>query len=71
MPLSYTIDRAPDTVARHGHPVLTAFSLRSAAKGYVAADPGHRSMVTWADANRLCKLYYGVALDDALARGEV
>ena len=67
--ITYTIDRSPETVARKGRPEIRAFTLRSAAKGYVQADRDHRHMLTRADAARLCKLYYGAALDDALVRG--
>lgn len=68
---TYTIDRAPATVHKLGHPQITAFTLRSAAKGYVQADRDHRHMLTKADAGRLCRLYYGAALDDALVRGVI
>lgn len=71
MPLTYTLDRSPETVARRGHPELLAFTLRSAAKGHVQADRDHRRICTAADAKRLCKLFYGVALDDAVAKGLV
>ena len=71
MPLTYTIDRAPETVQRKGHPEILAHTLRSAAKGYVEADRDHRHLCTRADAARLCRLYYGVGLDDAVVRGLV
>jgi hypothetical protein len=66
---TYTIDRSPETVARHGRPEILAHTLRSAAKGYVGADRDHRHTLTRADAERLCRLYYGAGLHDALVRG--
>ena len=71
MTLTYTIDRAPETVHRKGYPVLSAWTVKQAARTYARADPAHRNMITKADAGRLCKLYYGMALDEAVAKGLV
>jgi len=69
--LTYTIDRAPETVHRKGHPVLSAWTVKQAARTYARADPAHRNMITKADAGRLCKLFYGMSLDEAVAKGLV
>ncbi len=66
----YTIDRRPETVQKLGRPAIEAHSLLAAAKGRAAADTGiHR--ITTADARRFVKLHYGMALEDALAKGLV
>jgi len=69
--ITYTIDRAPATVERKGHPVLSAWTVKQAARNYAQADEGHRNMITKADAARLCKLYYKTTLDEAVAKGMI
>jgi hypothetical protein len=54
-----------------GKPTITAFTVREACTGYVAADRDHRHKLTKADAARLVKLYHGMSLDQVLARGLV
>jgi hypothetical protein len=66
---TYAIDRAPETVQKLGGPQITAFTLRSAAKGYVQADRDHRALLTRKDADAACRALYGVPLDAALVRG--
>jgi hypothetical protein len=65
----YSIDHAPHTVNRNGHPEITAWSLRSARDGFVGEDPGHRRTVTSKDAGPLCKQWYRCSLSEALVRG--
>lgn len=67
--MRYTIDRSLETVARRGHPEITAWTETRAAKGYVAQAPAHRSIIAKADAGRLVRLYYGKPLDAALSEG--
>jgi hypothetical protein len=54
-----------------GHPEIVAFTVAQARRNYVAADPAHRQAASRADADRLCRLWYGVKLDDALTRGVI
>jgi hypothetical protein len=63
----FAIDRSPGT----DKPTITAFTVREACTGYVASDRDHRHKLTKAEAARLVKLYHGVKLDEALARGLV
>jgi hypothetical protein len=67
----YTIDRAPETVARLGHPEIIAWGALQAARGYVAQDRGHRSRISKTVAGGLVRLYYGKALDVALSEGVI
>jgi hypothetical protein len=71
MSLAFAIDRAPETVQKLGAPQITAFTLRSAAKGYVKADPDHRHMLTKPVADALCRLYLGMSLKDAIDGGKI
>jgi hypothetical protein len=71
MTIYLAIDRSPDAGARLGHPEIVAFTVAQARRNYVAADPAHRQAASRADADRLCRLWYGVKLDDALTRGVI
>ena len=66
MTIHYASDRTPPGPAR-----LVAFTERGARDGYVKADPAHRATVTAKDARGLCKLWHGVPLEQALARGVI
>lgn len=60
---TYVIDRSGN------NPVLTAFTVRAAAKEYAKTEG--RNLCTVADARRLCKLLHGVDLVTAVNRGLV
>jgi hypothetical protein len=62
----YATDRTPP-----GPPRLVAFTRREARDGYVQADPDHRASVTVKEAAYLCRVWHGVPLEQALAKGYV
>ena len=66
MTIHYATDRTPPGPAR-----LVAFTERAARDGYVKADHGHRETVTAKEARTLSKLWHGVPLEQALAKGYV
>jgi len=66
----YALDRSPATVAQLGHARIVAFTVKDARDGYVR-DDAHRQRAGAGEAARLCRLWYGVKLADALAGGVV
>jgi len=67
----YALDRSPDTVAQLGHARIVAFTVQVARNSYVRQDAPHRQRAGAGEAARLCRLWYGVKLSDALAAGVV
>jgi hypothetical protein len=67
----YSIDRAPETVAKQGHPVLQAWTRKEARDGFVKADAGHREAVRAPVAAHLCRMWYRCELSDAVKRGVI
>ena len=67
----YALDRSPATVAQLGHARIVAFTVQAARYGYVLEAAGHRQRAGAGEAARLCRLWYGIKLADALAGGVV
>ena len=67
----YALDRSPDTVAQLGHPRIVAFTVKAARRGYGQDDVRFRQYVSAKEAARLCRLWYGIKLADALEGGVV
>ena len=67
----YALDRSPDTVAQLDHARIVAFTVQVARNGYVREAAGHRQRAGAKEAARLCRLWYGIKLADALAGGVV
>jgi len=67
----YALDRSPATVAQLGHARIVAFTVQAARNGYVLEAAGHRQRAGAGEAARLCRLWYGIKLADALAGGVV
>jgi len=64
----YAIDRSLDVVSGRGHPEIMAWHRRATRDGFVKATPAaHRA--TKAEAQVLCKEWYGMSLVLALAKG--
>jgi len=66
----YALDRSPATVAQLGHARIVAFAVKDARNGYVR-DDDYRQRAGAGEAARLCRLWYGIKLADALAGGVV
>ena len=67
----YAIDRSSAAVAHWGHPEITAFTVQAARNEYVRRDAAHRQRASAVAAARLCQLWYGMKLADALSGGVV
>lgn len=67
----YSVDRSPEAVAKHGHPILTAWTVKSARDNWVAQDGGHRQAVRAPVAAHLCRTWHQMDLKHAVARGVV
>lgn len=63
MTIHYATDRTPPAAN------LVAFTVRAARDGFVRDDPAHRQTCTAKEARTLCKLWHGVPLEQALAKG--
>jgi len=67
----YAIDRSSAAVAHWGHPEIRAFTVQAARNEYVRRDAAHRQRASAVVAARLCQLWYGMKLADALSGGVV
>ena len=69
----YAIDRSSRSavVVRLGHPQIIAFTVQATRNEYVRRDAAHRQRAGTGDAARLCRLWYGMRLADALSGGVV
>ena len=67
----YAIDRSSAAVANWGHPQIIAFTVRAARNEYVRQDAARRYRASAVVAARLCLLWYGMSLADALSGGVV
>ena len=67
----YAIDRSSAAVVHWGHPEIRAFTVQAARNEYVRQDAGVRQRATAKEASRLCQLWYGMKLADALSGGVV
>ena len=59
-------DRTPPGPER-----LVAFTRQEARNGYVRDDPDHRETVTAKDAAYLCRVWHGMGLSEAIAKGVI
>ena len=69
----YAIDHSSRSAAvvRLGHPQIIAFTVQAARNEYVRKDAAHRQRASAVVAARLCQLWYGMKLADALSGGVV